>query len=256
VRVDQHHRNGGGASEAKDEKFAHLVGRPADQGSGHDGTDTRDHVDERQPAELDAEIVHQEGAHVRHQEESAGCQQRRGGEPLEVPPHGHRVQEVVQRAAIGMQLQMRVDRPQVMHRRHADERGDRNDQQERRVPAPAVGKRQRKREPHHAARGERGLQDPHHAPTKLIRKQIGRDREHRRAQDAGEQARDHAREQEKPIRARQPAHQSTGHEPAIENQQQSLAVETVDKAGREQPRCPGAERVDRYHQPELRGRDA
>ncbi len=256
VRVDEDHHDRDDRADAEQRELADGVAEPAGERTGEHRAQAGEEIDDRQLLHRDADVVDGERAAERHQHEAAGHQQRRGRERAQVAGVRDGLDQVSERAALGaLQLEVRVDRLHVHRDEHARDRRERDDHQERRVPAPQVREIETERKAEDLARGERGLHHAHDPAALIEREQVGDDREGDRADHPAEDAGHHAREEQEVVGGRKAAEQRADEEAGVEEHQQLLAVEAIGEPGREEARDAGAERIDRYHQPEARRRD-
>lgn len=137
----------------------------------------------------------------------------------------------------------------------APTRSGHDDPDERRVPVPSVGEVEPRRDAEDSARRERGLHDAHHAAAHVEREEVSGDRGDDGADDATEQARHHACDEQHLVRAREAAQERAEDEAAVEEEQEALPFKAVRHARREEPRGRRAEGVRRHGERELPRRD-
>ena len=199
--------------------------------------------------------MHGVGAAKRHQHVAAGRQQRRHRECHPIAWLCDGCDQMPERVFVLLEQEMAVHR--FHQKQHGGHPGDRQADQcaERDVPIPMVGEKKTGWDAKHLACGEGGLHEAHDAAAQLQRKEIGDDGEHHGAYHAAEQAGNDPPKQQHMIVGSDRAKRRSKGKANIEKQQQSLAVELIGKAGRQNAGNSRAECVGRDRHPELCGRN-
>ena len=150
---------------------------------------------------------------------------------------------------------MPVDRSHFRHDENADDQPESDDHQERCMPAKPGSQIQPDRNAQNLAACKCHLHKSHHTSAYIDCKQVGDNGEADRADHATENAGEYAGRQKQVVGRSNAAKESADQEADVEEQQQLFTVKLISETGCKQPGCARTERVGRYDEPELAGRN-